>query len=289
MTIMKNALNFLKSIYNASDQNGEIYVMYKKVGETPLQALSRLRKEKGIAQYTKMAYAGRLDPMAEGKLLVLAGDTCKSISEYWDLDKEYKVSIVLGIASDSHDVLGKLSYSNTHKILDEEYIRETTQSFIGKYKWPYPVISSKPVGGKPLFQWFLEGRLDEIEIPNSEGEIFDIKVQNIRTISPHDLKKRTLEKIHSLAIVTDESKRLGRDFRRHEVIDSWNTWYKTDSENLQVIDIVCTASAGTYMRTLADEIGKELGVGALALEINRTKIGKYKKIGKLEFWTKLYK
>lgn len=269
--------------------NDRVYTVYKNVGETPLQAIERSRGELGIESYVKMAYAGRLDPMAEGKLLVVTGDYCNRISDYWNLEKEYHVSIVLGLASDSHDVLGKLSYeSQSPEKFDEETIRDTITHFVGQYSWPYPVISSKPVHGKPLFQWFLEGKIDEIDIPESTGEIFDIVVSRIRELRPDELKKRTLEKIHAISIVTDESKRLGQDFRRHEVIDSWNTWYKTTAQPLQVIDIVITASAGTYMRTLAHEVGKKLGVGGLALEINRTKIGKYKRLGRYGFWTKEY-
>ncbi|QSH39557.1 hypothetical protein JXR01_00915 [Candidatus Kaiserbacteria bacterium] len=266
-----------------------VYVVHKHVGETPLQAIEASRAERGIADGIPMAYAGRLDPMAEGKLLVLTGEKCKEIKKFWDLDKEYKISVVLGISSDSHDVLGRLSYSaNPLKTIDAAEIKKAVKDFEGEYSWPYPVLSSKPVKGKPLFQWFLEDRLDEIEIPKSEGKIFNIELTNIRTATPKELKKRTLEKIHALAIVTDESKRLGRDFRRHEVIDSWNTWYKTDAQPLQVLDITCTASSGTYMRTLAHELGERLGTGALALEINRTEVGKYAQFGPLKFWRKKY-
>lgn len=262
-----------------------IYVLHKEVGQTPLQALERSRKERGIASGVPMAYAGRLDPMAEGKLLILTGEKCKEINKFWNLEKEYKVSIVLGLSSDSHDVLGRLKYTDdATPHIARERIEETIKSFVGKYSWPYPVISSKPVNGKPLFQWFLEDRLDEIDIPHSEGEIFNITVDAVRTLTPAQLKKRTLEKIHSIAIVTDESKRLGRDFRRHEVIDSWSTWHKVSAKPLQVIDITCTASAGTYMRTLANEVGKTLGTGALALEINRTKIGHFLHKGPIKFW-----
>lgn len=269
--------------------NDCIYVIHKNVGETPLQAIENSREERGISTGIPMAYAGRLDPMAEGKLLVLTGEKCKDIENYWDLDKEYKISVVLGLSSDSHDVLGRLSYDTAPiKKFAQEEIENTLKTYRGSYSWPYPVLSSKPVKGKPLFQWFLEDRLNEIEIPESTGTIFNIELTNIRTITPKELKKRTLEKIHALAIVTDESKRLGRDFRRHEVIDSWNTWYKTDAQPLQVLDITCTASSGTYMRTLANELGKTLGTGALALEINRTKIGRYTQFGPFKFWIKKY-
>ncbi len=274
--------------------NDLIYTIHKNVGETPLQAIELSREDLELASSVPMAYAGRLDPMAEGKLLVLTGEKCKSIKKFCGLDKEYKVSIVIGVSSDSHDVLGILrrptsEIKPTRKdTFTEEYLSTALKNFSGPYSWPYPVLSSKTIQGKPLFQWFLEGRLDEIEIPESTGVIYSLKLINIYTIQADELKKRTLEKIHSLSIVTDASKRLGRDFRRHEILDSWNTWYKTSARELQVVEITCVASSGTYMRTLADELGEKLGTGALALEINRTKIGKYQKFGPWGFWLKKY-
>lgn len=282
-------LQSVRSGRKGTTNSSLVYTVYKKVGETPLQAIERAREERQLDATTKLAYAGRLDPMAEGKLLVVEGKECAHISDYWKLDKEYKVSIVLGLSSDSHDVLGKLSYDEVApRTYSEEEISQTLQDFVGEYSWEYPVISSKPVEGKPLFLWFLEDRLDEITIPHSTGEIFDITLLGIRTLTPEQLKERTLEKIHAISIVTDESKRLGRDFRRHEVIDSWNTWYKTSAHSVQVIDIVCTASAGTYMRTLAHEVGKKLGTHGLALEINRTKIGTFKRLLGKSFWVTEY-
>ena len=270
--------------------NDHIYTVWKHVGETPLQALERSREERKLPPYVKMAYAGRLDPMAEGKLLVLTGGYCSDIKKYWNLDKTYEVAILLGLASDSHDVLGRLTYAKgSAKVASKENVQRALRKMKGPYSWEYPVISSKPVSGKPLFQWFLEGRLDEIDIPKSRGTIYSVSLKNMELVSADRIKRRTLEKIHSLAIVTDESKRLGRDFRRHEVLDSWHTWSQTNPEPLQVLTIECTASAGTYMRTLADKLGSELGSAGLALEIKRTHIGKYVPLGLLGgFWLKQY-
>ena len=53
--------------------------MHKNKGETPLQALKRLKignleaYPQGIPDSEPLTYAGRLDPMAEGLLLVLIG------------------------------------------------------------------------------------------------------------------------------------------------------------------------------------------------------------------------
>jgi tRNA U55 pseudouridine synthase TruB len=85
-------------------------VLQKKRGETPLQVLEAWKKDyiKEHPDFVNvpMSYAGRLDPMAEGKLLVLIGDECKKQDTYTKLDKEYVVELVLDVKTDTGDVLG---------------------------------------------------------------------------------------------------------------------------------------------------------------------------------------
>lgn len=84
-------------------------VLEKAVGETPLQCVEAWRATQSPAfAEVPLAYAGRLDPMASGKLLVLIGDECKQQENYHELDKAYDFSVLLGIGSDTHDVLGRL-------------------------------------------------------------------------------------------------------------------------------------------------------------------------------------
>jgi len=49
-----------------------ILLLNKKEGETPLEALQAFRSKNKKYKGVKMTYAGRLDPMASGLLLVLA-------------------------------------------------------------------------------------------------------------------------------------------------------------------------------------------------------------------------
>ena len=42
------------------------------------------------------------------------------------------------------------------------------------------------------------------------------------------------------------------------------------------LEIKCAVSSGTYIRTLAEDIGVRLGVGAYLTALRRTKVGKYK-------------
>ena len=91
-------------------------VVEKAVGETPLQALERFRALHGELDQIPMAYAGRLDPMASGKLLILIGEECKQQERYHALDKEYEFEVLFGIGSDTGDVLGRLSFGDAPQI-----------------------------------------------------------------------------------------------------------------------------------------------------------------------------
>ncbi len=87
----------------------EIISIYKKLGETPLECLNRLRLEKPDYKEAVLSYAGRLDPMAEGVLLVLVGEENKNREKYLSLSKTYIVEILWGIETDTYDLLGRVS------------------------------------------------------------------------------------------------------------------------------------------------------------------------------------
>ena len=56
----------------------KIILLNKKEGETPLEALEVFRAKNKIYKNVKKTYDGRLDPMASGLLLILAGDETKN-------------------------------------------------------------------------------------------------------------------------------------------------------------------------------------------------------------------
>ncbi len=246
----------------------------KNVGETPLQALEQLRSKHSISADTPLAYAGRLDPMASGALLILVGDECKVQEKYHGLDKEYVFEILLGATSDTGDVLGLTQKSPI--LTSTKDIQEVLKKLVGPSSLPYPHFSSKTVQGKPLHIWALENRLNEIEIPVKHSVIHSLQLLDTYTIPADQLIKKAAQKINSIPKVTEESKALGADFRRHEVRNTWQGLYGDDPDAIYTVHkIKCIASSGTYMRSLAEVIGTQLGTGALALSIHRTRIGKY--------------
>jgi tRNA U55 pseudouridine synthase TruB len=83
-----------------------VFGLYKPAGWTPLQALLELKRVRPELADIPLTYAGRLDPMAEGLLLVLGGEKVHEKDTYLGLDKTYTVTALLGIETDSFDLLG---------------------------------------------------------------------------------------------------------------------------------------------------------------------------------------
>lgn len=257
----------------------------KKVGQTPLEVLENWRATKPELADTPLAYAGRLDPMASGLLLVLIGEECKKQTEYHNLDKEYQVGILFGVETDSGDVLGIVREHNQPKII-ESYLTEVLNKTVGEIEFPYPAFSAKTVQGKPLHTWAMEGRLDEIAIPTKKSEIYSLRFDSIKSFSRKEIAEFALRKIELIPPVTDERKALGNDFRRPDIREGWNTFAEKGAHAnvFYMANITCVCSSGTYMRTLAEVIASKLNTKGLAYSINRTKVGIYNKSAGV--WTK---
>lgn len=265
-------------------------VLQKEIGQTPLECMELWRTASNTPADIPLTYAGRLDPMASGTLLVLIGDECKKKEQYLDLDKAYEFEILFGLSSDTGDVLGRLSPS-APLLFDARVILQTLETLIGEIELPYPHFSSKTVQGKPLHTWTIEGRLDEIEIPTKTSEIYSLKLLSTKTQTRSDIYAQATKKIETIPPVTQQRKALGNDFRRADVRADWEQFLSEGSESdlFYSAKVKCIASSGTYMRSLAEVIATHLGTTGLAYAIHRTKIGTYKKVPIIHgIWTKQY-
>jgi tRNA pseudouridine(55) synthase len=263
----------------------------KAVGQTPLECVEAWRDTQ-LTEYKDipLAYAGRLDPMASGKLLILLGDECKVQEKYHNLDKEYEFSVLFGVGSDTGDVLGRLQFAPVPEF-SENKIKQIAKSLVGHVNLPYPHFSSKTVKGKPLHVWTLEGRLNEITIPTKESDIYKLKLTKLEQKTREEIYKEVSKKIETIKPVTESSKALGNDFRRVDVRADWLKFKQAgaNTDTFYIAKFSCIASSGTYMRTLAEIIGRDLGTNSLAYHIHRTIIGKYQPLPLITgFWLKQF-
>lgn len=243
--------------------NENIIVCYKKVGETPLDLIKRIKRENPVHKETKMAYAGRLDPMAEGLVLLIAKEELKNFDSYLTLDKEYRAEVLFGVSTDTYDLLGLAKKEDA--FTNEEFAKREIQKMEGIFKFSLPPYSSYKIKKKPLFFWAKQNRLDEIDIPERESNIYNIKVNNSHFIKKEDLQKEIEEKIGLV----------DGDFRQEEILKRWNIILKEIKEDLLIVDFSISCSSGCYVRSIAEELGRRVKSGAVLYSLKRERVGDY--------------
>ena len=253
-----------------------IFNVFKPIGISPLDAIKTLKEKYPELKDEKMTYAGRLDPLAEGALLILAGNAVHEKEKYLKLDKEYEGEILFGFNTDTYDILG-LSKKNRQSILISKLnLGIEIKKLEGNISLPLPPYSSYKIKGKPLFQWAREGKLNEIEIPMRQTKIHSIELLSLDKISGQKLLETIERKI----------KLIKGDFRQKEILKGWQKMCPQNSDRLgtgtfenqkeyQIAKIKIACSSGTYIRSIAFEIGKKLKTGGVILSLIRTKVGKF--------------
>lgn len=237
----------------------DIIRIYKKLGETPLEALERVRLENPEYSNLPMTYAGRLDPMAEGELVVLIGEACKKKDEYLNMDKEYEFQILFGFKTDSYDLLGIPKEASASIENIKEGLEKDLQKFKGVRTQEYPPFSSKTIDGVPLFQKTKNGEV--FDLPMRQIEIYDLKILGFKEISGEKLFSEILERISLVR----------GDFRQEEVLESWkNILSQKEGENFLLARVSMSCSSGTYVRSLVNS----LSFSATTFSIKRTRIFK---------------
>jgi len=243
----------------------EILNIYKPIGLSPLEAIKRFIEQNRAYKGLKMTYAGRLDPMAEGVLLVLTGAAVHKKDRYLKMDKEYEAEVLFGFETDTYDILGLPLKMKMGKISNKN-IKQNIEKFHGEISLPLPPYSSYKVQGKPLFAWAREGRLNEIKIPTRRTKVHNIEFVKSYEIDLKDILNATEQKINKVT----------GDFRQDEIKTKWRELTKSESgKKFKIVKIKFTVSSGTYIRSIAYELGKKLGTGAILFSLLRTRVGEY--------------
>lgn len=250
-----------------ASQINAVLNLYKRKSETPLATIEHYVRMHPEYNKTKMTYAGRLDPMAEGVLVVLAGEKNKERDSYTGLDKDYTFEFVPGVSTDTFDVLGKIVAHKEKASISQEKIKGILKKYKGKINQAYPSFSSKVVDGKHLFEHARGGTLGDVTLPTHEVTVSSIELVGSREIGREDLKKQ---------INTDISRMKG-DFRQAEILAGWDSYFKSSApESFTVFKVNISCGSGFYVRQLVSDIGNDLGTGAVTTSIVRTRVGEYK-------------
>lgn len=227
----------------------QVVAVYKPEGLTPLEALNRFRDIYPVYRKEKLSYAGRLDPLAEGVMPVLVGEAVKRPEESRGWDKEYLVEILFGASTDTGDVMGLAEEVALPGRILEADLSRVAISLLGTRSQTAPKFSSPGLSGKNF---------------KREVTIFELTFKGVRRLAVREFVDRTADRLA----------RVSGDFRQTEILTRWLKHLPGRGE-FQLASFLVSCSAGTYLRVLGPEIGRELGKPALVYTIQRTRVGPY--------------
>ena len=155
-----------------------IIVINKPKGCTSHDVVSKIRK---IVK-EKVGHTGTLDPLATGVLPLLIGKGTLCSKYLINHDKEYLVSLKLGIATDTMDAEGKILDKEEVKesVLEKENVEKVLEYFIGKQEQEPPMYSAIKIAGKKLYEYARKG--ESVELPKRKIEIYNIELIGINKI-----------------------------------------------------------------------------------------------------------
>lgn len=195
-------------------------------------------KVKSTLNIKKVGHAGTLDPLATGVLIVLTGKDTKKQQKLMNTQKEYLFEVTFGIETPSYDLETPPEISNPNTQLKEikNQLPTAIKKYTGKFVQTAPPYSAKKVKGVPLYKKARKGQ--EIkELPKKEVEVFTFDVLDIFE-----------KEIQTAAGLT----------------------------KLPTLKAKITCSSGTYVRSLAHDLGKDIKTGAVLTDLVRTRVGEYK-------------
>ncbi|MBP9821604.1 MAG: hypothetical protein KBC98_01830 [Candidatus Pacebacteria bacterium] len=240
-----------------------IYLISKRVGESMGQLVERFRSEQNVDVEVSITFAGRLDPLAEGLCILLVGSFVYEKEKYLAYDKTYTGTFVTGISTDTYDITGIPKVDPFQEPSPSNTILAEIENWKIYMSQEYPMYSSKPVDGKPLWMWARDEQIPPSGIPS-------------RTISVSESSGEYVGKI-SMDELCNEVKNLlalfPAGFRQHEIGEAWNSLESV--KDFGIYQFSVTVSSGTYVRGLVHTLGENSDSGAALKTLIRTRIGPF--------------
>ena len=151
-----------------------IIVINKPKNYTSHDVVAKVKK---ILNVKKVGHTGTLDPNATGVLPLLLNQGTKLSKYLIEHDKEYEVTLKLGIKTDTLDGEGNIVEKQEVDWNNLNDVENVLNSFVGKQEQIPPMYSAIKVNGKKLYEYARNGQI--VEIAPRNIEIYEINLQNI--------------------------------------------------------------------------------------------------------------
>jgi tRNA pseudouridine55 synthase len=214
----------------------DILLIDKQKGISSFGVIRDVRRKIGIK---KIGHAGTLDPLATGLMILGVGSGTKKLTSLIKLDKEYIASVLIGESRTTGDLEGSIIQSVETVALDPAAILVAVSSLVGIITLPVSAYSAIKRDGVPMYKRARAAeRTGEIvtDVPVRDMKVLRAKVDNIEVIFS-DITSKNISRL--------------------------------------VITVTFEVGSGTYIRSLAEELGRRLGYPATLCNLRRTKVGEF--------------
>lgn len=210
-----------------------ILVVDKPSGWTSHQVVGRCRRLLGTR---KVGHAGTLDPMATGLLVIGVGKGTRLLGHLALSTKTYLATIRLGAATTTDDAEGEVIEAPGAPELDPARIEAAMAPYRGRISQVPSAVSAIKVNGKRAYARVRAG--EQVELAAREVTVSRFDVVGISSAAAF-----------------------------------WWRDGETGTTDYTDVEVVVDCSSGTYIRALARDLGRDLGVGGHLTALRRTRVG----------------
>lgn len=231
---------------------------------TSFQAVNKIkavvRNRYGLKKF-KIGHAGTLDPLATGLLLVCIGKATKSIPQLQDGDKMYTGTMVLGATTPCFDLERPVDHYYPYEHITRELLDEKVRRFTGTILQVPPMFSAVKIDGQRAYEY---ARTDDpsVTIQPKPVNVYSFEITDYR---PGE--KNKLETIDNPVCL--------ETLEKTETHNLYKNPLGVVPPHLPQADFRIHCGKGTYIRSLARDLGEALGSGAFLSSLRREQVGTY--------------
>ena len=234
---------------------GFVLLIDKPLGWTSFDVVNKVRywlsKKLGIKR-PKVGHAGTLDPLATGLLILCVGDYTRRIDTFQGLEKEYEGTFTFGAVTASFDLEKPVEVVESDAPLTAALLESARVQLVGEIEQFPPIFSAVKVDGKRLYAHARKGK-EDVDIQARKVSVAAFELSPLRPVDPATVRREPVNisgKGNPIWQYPDYADGLQSDFR-----------------------VVC--GKGTYIRSMAFDMGELTGGGAYLSGLRRTRIGEF--------------
>jgi tRNA pseudouridine55 synthase len=221
-----------------------VLVIDKPAGLTSHDVVNRVRR---ILGERSVGHLGTLDPMATGVLPLVVGKFTRLAQFYTGAEKTYEGVIRFGFATATYDAEGEPLGSPEDVQVSLEDLHSLAGKFNGVITQTPPPFSAKKIRGVPAYK--LARKKQEIDLQPVLVEVKEFVILGVSRELPDLLADKTLAAAFGAGI--------------------------GEMQKGSFVYFRARVASGTYMRSIAQDMGVALGCGAHLAALRRTQVAEF--------------